>query len=72
MNRLDDIHSEPDNVFERAAQEQYDDSILMEFWSFLKYNKKWWMLPILLVLFLFGFLIYLAGTAVAPFIYTLF
>jgi Family of unknown function (DUF5989) len=47
-------------------------SIGREFWDFLKANKKWWLLPILLVLLAVGLLITLAGTAAAPFIYTLF
>ena len=46
--------------------------LLGEFWAFLRQSKKWWMLPILLVLLVFGVLILLSGTAVAPFIYTLF
>jgi hypothetical protein len=46
---------------------------LKEFWEFLKIRKKYWLLPILLVLVLFGGLIALSqGTAVAPFIYTIF
>jgi hypothetical protein len=47
-------------------------SLLMEFWLFLKYNKKWWLLPILIILLLLSFLILLGGTALAPFIYPLF
>ena len=44
-----------------------------EFWDFLKVRKKYWLLPILIVLALFGSLILLSqGTAVAPFIYTIF
>ncbi len=44
-----------------------------EFWDFLKVRKKYWLLPILIVLVLFGGLIALSqGTAVAPFIYTIF
>jgi len=44
-----------------------------EFWDFLKVRKKYWLLPILIVLSLFGSLIVLSqGTAVAPFIYTIF
>jgi len=44
-----------------------------EFWDFLKVRKKYWLLPILIVLVLFGTLIVLSqGTAVAPFIYTIF
>ncbi len=43
-----------------------------EFWDFLLHNKKWWITPIIIVLLLFGVLVMLSGTAVAPFIYTLF
>jgi hypothetical protein len=44
-----------------------------EFWDFLKVRKKYWLLPILVVLALFGSIIVLSqGTAVAPFIYTIF
>ena len=46
---------------------------LKEFWEFLKVRKKYWLLPILLVLVLFGGLIVLSQcSAVAPFIYTIF
>ena len=46
---------------------------LKEFWEFLIVRKKYWLLPILFVLVLFGGLIILTqGTAVAPFIYTIF
>ena len=48
-------------------------NFLIEFWEFLKVRKKYWLLPILLVLVLFGGLIVLSqGSAVAPFIYTIF
>lgn len=47
--------------------------VLSEFWEFLRYNKKYWLLPIVVVLVGAGLLIVLAqGSAVAPFIYTLF
>ena len=46
---------------------------LKEFWEFLKVRKKYWLLPILFVLVLFGGLIVLSqGSAIAPFIYTIF
>ena len=46
---------------------------LKEFWEFLKERKEYWLLPIILVLALFGILIVLSqGSAVAPFIYTIF
>lgn len=47
--------------------------MLLEFWHFLRERKKWWLLPVIIVLLLLGALIALtSGTAVAPFIYTLF
>ena len=46
---------------------------LREFYSFLKERKKYWLLPIIIVLALFGALIVLSqGSIVAPFIYTIF
>lgn len=46
---------------------------LKDLWGFLKVRKKFWLLPIILVLLLFGTLIVLtSGTAIAPFIYTVF
>jgi hypothetical protein len=48
-------------------------SILAELWAFMKVRKKWWLGPIVLVLLLLGLLIVLTqGSALAPFIYTLF
>ena len=48
-------------------------SFLRELWRFMRVRKKFWLAPILLVLGLFGGLIVLTqGSAVAPFIYTLF
>ncbi len=48
-------------------------SFLTEFWQFLKVRKKFWLLPIVLLMLLFGGLLILAqGSAVAPFIYALF
>ena len=44
-----------------------------DFWGFLKTRKKFWLLPIIVTLLLFGVLIVLtSGSAIAPFIYTLF
>jgi hypothetical protein len=46
---------------------------LRDLWGFLRVRKKFWLLPLILVLLVFGLLIVLtAGSAVAPFIYTLF
>ena len=47
-------------------------NFIKEFWEFIKVRKKYWLLPIIIVLVLFGGLIVLTqGTAVAPFIYTI-
>ena len=47
--------------------------LLREFWVFLKIRKKLWLMPIVIVLLLLGFLIIFTETsALAPFIYTLF
>jgi hypothetical protein len=46
---------------------------VLEMWAFMRERKKFWLLPIVLILVLFGGLIVLTqGSAVAPFIYTLF
>ena len=46
---------------------------IKEFWDFLKVRKKYWLLPIFIVLVFFGGLIILSqGSALAPFIYTIF
>ena len=48
-------------------------SFFAELWMFLKSRKKFWLLPIILIMFAFGGLIVLSqGSAVAPFIYTVF
>jgi hypothetical protein len=62
--------SNPPTEFERAAADAATPSLPAEFWEFLCHNKKWWLLPILIVLLIFGVLIFLAGTGAAPFIYT--
>lgn len=56
-------------AFEQAGAEA-EASLVGEFIDFLKFNKKWWLLPILLVLALLGLLTVLAATGAAPFIYT--
>ena len=60
------------NEFEKAATEESRTGLLREFWGVLCETKKWWLLPILIVFLIFGLLILLAGTGLAPFIYTLF
>jgi hypothetical protein len=59
-------------AFEKAAADAHGASLVRELWGFLRTNKKWWLLPILLVMGVFSLLILLSGTGVAPIIYTLF
>jgi hypothetical protein len=48
-------------------------SFLAEFWKFLRVRKKFWLMPLMIMLILFGALLLMAETtALAPFIYTLF
>ena len=48
-------------------------SILKELWQFLKVRKKFWLFPVILVMLVLGALIVLSqGSAIAPFIYTIF
>jgi hypothetical protein len=48
-------------------------SMISELWRFARVRKKFWLLPIIIVMFLFGGLLILTqGSAIAPFIYTLF
>jgi hypothetical protein len=57
--------------FAQAAGEK-PPSLGREIIDMLKHNKKWWMIPIIVVLLLFGVLLVLGSTGAAPFIYTLF
>lgn len=70
MNESNDEDSKP-SEFERLAQGERA-GFFGEFWDFLKHNKKWWLLPILILIGLFGLLVFLAGTGLAPFLYPLF
>jgi hypothetical protein len=66
------MESQKRTEFEKAAADRPEESLLGEFLSFLAHNKKWWLLPILVIMLLLGLLIMLSSTGVAPFIYTLF
>lgn len=58
--------------FERAASAERGRGIVRDFWDFLRQNKKWWMLPIVVVLAFFSVLVILSSSPLAPFIYSLF
>lgn len=47
--------------------------LMRELWAFMKVRKKWWLLPVIVIMLLIGMLIAFAqGSALAPFIYTIF
>jgi hypothetical protein len=62
---------DPNNEFESAAREKHGN-LLTEFLGFLGQNKKFWLLPLILVMLALAALLILSSTAAAPFIYTLF
>ena len=68
---MTDTESADGSDFEQEAQ-LARTGLAMEFLHFLAHNKKWWLLPIIIVLSLVGLLVVLGGTAAAPFIYTIF
>lgn len=48
-------------------------NLLKELWAFMKARKKWWLLPLIMVLLIVGsLLVFAQGSALAPFIYTIF
>ncbi len=50
-----------------------NSGLVHEFWTFLRVRKKWWLLPIIIIMALMGTLMVFAqGSALAPFIYTIF
>ena len=61
---------EADEFAREAEQDRV--GLVAEVWDFLKHNKKWWLLPILLVIVLLSALVVLSATGAAPFIYPLF
>lgn len=63
----------PRSKFEDLADRHREEGLIPELWDFLCHNKKWWLIPILVVLVVFGALVVLsANPVVTPFIYTLF
>ncbi len=55
-----------------SGRDQARMSILGELASFMGQNKKWWLLPILIILAMIAMLTFIAGTGAGPFVYTLF
>ena len=67
-------HNQDDAASDFAAQaRQQRTGLVREFWDFLRHNRKWWLIPVLIMLVLMGAIIVLISNPVtAPFIYTLF
>jgi len=67
---MPDSRPESDSDAFRAEAGAPRPGLLREFWEFLKHNKKWWLLPILIVILVFGLLVVLGG-AISPWLYPL-
>jgi hypothetical protein len=61
----------PADEFQKQA-EQAQPGLISEFIDFVLHNKKWWLIPIIVMLLVLGLLAVLGGSGMAPFIYTLF
>ncbi len=62
--------NDPKTIDEISADQSR--GLIREFWSFLLHNKKFWLIPLIIIFILFGFLIIFGGSSAAPFIYPLF
>jgi hypothetical protein len=65
------MNEQQTNEFQQAGH-QKQAGVIKEFIGFLRMNKKFWLVPLLLAFLAIGALLILGGTAAAPFIYTLF
>jgi hypothetical protein len=70
---MKDHHKNSVGASDKRPEKEENISLPAEFWEFAKHRKRYWLLPILLVLLLVSFLMVFAGSSsVAPFIYPLF
>jgi hypothetical protein len=58
--------------FDQIAKQRREGNFVGELWMMLRHRKKYWLMPLVAVLLMLGVLVFLSGTAAAPFIYTLF
>lgn len=65
----DDPRKEKDFADQLGASKS---GFFAEFWAYLRHSKKWWMLPILIILLVLGAFVLLSSTGLGPFIYALF
>jgi len=71
MPAPESLPHDPKNDFASQAEGE-SPGLLREIWDLLRFNKKWWLWPVVIVLLLAGLFVLLSGTVFAPFIYTLF
>jgi hypothetical protein len=69
-NQADETIKQPSRFEQQASESQ--SGMVGEMVSFLLHNKKWWLLPTIVVLLLVGLFVVLGATGAAPFIYTIF
>jgi Family of unknown function (DUF5989) len=62
----------PEGASFREAGEKKELTLGQEVVQMLRYNKKYWMIPLVVILLIFGVVLILGSTSIAPFIYTLF
>ena len=73
LKNLDSLYSTYSAGGPAAAPKTMRTGFLQDLWGFMKVRKKYWLLPILTALLLFGgMIVFTSGSAIAPFIYTLF
>ena len=58
--------------FEQIAQTEGKKSVASEFWFFLSQTKKWWLVPILVILLVLVVFMWVSGSAAGPYIYSFF
>jgi hypothetical protein len=65
------MNDDPKKQFEAEAARE-DEGMIRSLFGMLRENKKWWLLPVFIVLLLLVLVVFLGSTGVAPFVYTLF
>jgi hypothetical protein len=72
MSQTENKGDSPSKTSFSQEADEAGKGIVGEFVEYLRYNKKWWLTPIIVVLLMVGVLVIFGGSAAAPFIYTLF
>jgi hypothetical protein len=70
--RAQKINYELSGKSDHQQEEKANMDFLKDLWGFLKHRKKFWLLPIIVIMLIFAALLVLGGSGLAPFIYTLF